>query len=75
MSYNLTDRQKHLLRWVVGQVREGNLTEEFSVSWFTGGFNLHPFSGDKGDLPKFSKGSLDALEAAGVLLVDRRILV
>ena len=33
--YNLTSGQKELLRWLVQQVRDGNLQEEFTVIWVT----------------------------------------
>jgi hypothetical protein len=75
MNYNLTERQQDLLSWIVQQVREGNLGEEFHVSWYMGGFDLHPYTGDDNDRPEFSRGALDALEASGVLLIERRTRV
>ena len=35
--YNLTDSQKDLLRWMVREIREGNMPEEFYVFWDIGG--------------------------------------
>jgi hypothetical protein len=29
MTYNLTESQKELARWIVGEVRAGRLTESF----------------------------------------------
>lgn len=66
MGYNLTDNQKDLVRWIVQQVRNGNLSEEFTVSWTTGGCMLQGLKG--GEHPKISKGMLDALSSVGMLV-------
>jgi len=70
--YNLTDSQKDLLRWLVQQVRNGNLPEEFLIIWvrdnkviipdFKGGSNV--------DIPNLTKGAIDALTTAGLILCD-----
>ena len=65
MSYNLTEKQKDLLRWVVQQVRDENLPEEFYVVWITDGGQIHDFSGEH---PQITKGTLDALASAELLL-------
>jgi predicted transcriptional regulator len=64
MSYNLTETQKDLMRWIVQQVRAGKLSEEFSVSWWRGA----RIRGFEGDLPAtMTKGILDALAGAELL--------
>lgn len=65
MGYNLTDRQEHLLRWLVQQIRDGQLPEEFNVAWLHGGANILQF---KGEHPEITKGALDALANADLLL-------
>jgi hypothetical protein len=72
MSYNLTDNQKDLLRWIVQQVRDGNLPEEFLVAWVMGGrgYLIFEYRGEEDDLPDITPGLLDALAAADVLLSD-----
>jgi hypothetical protein len=34
--YNLTDDQKELTKWLVQNVRDGNLDKEFTIVWFNG---------------------------------------
>lgn len=65
MGYNLTERQKDLLRWVVQQVRAEKLPEEFYVVWAMEGGLI---SGSAGRHPELTKGTLDALANAGLLL-------
>jgi hypothetical protein len=65
MGYNLTDKQKDLLRWMVQQVRAGNLPEEFYVVWAMEGGLI---SGFVGKHPVITRGALDALANAGLLL-------
>jgi len=65
MGYNLTEKQKDLLRWVVQQVRDENLPEEFYVVWITDGGEIHAF---RGEHPQITKGTLDALASAELLL-------
>jgi hypothetical protein len=70
--YNLTDSQRDLLRWLVQQVRDGKLKEEFNISWldsvkvFISGFA----GGASVKIPNLSKGALDALVAAGLILCE-----
>jgi len=65
MEYNLTDKQKDLLRWLVQQARAGNLSEEFHVVWI---MDSGEISGFRGDHPEITKGMLDALHNAELLL-------
>jgi hypothetical protein len=65
LSYSLTERQQDLLRWLVGQINEHNLPEEFRVFWEVGGASIGEF---KGQHPEITKGMLDALNNAGLLL-------
>ncbi len=68
MGYNLTDQQKKLLKWIVQEVREGNLSEEFSVAWTFGGCVLADYEGDPSNVPKITPALLDALAEAGMIL-------
>ena len=67
MSYNLTANQQELLRWIVQQVRDGNLSEEFTVTWKFGGVGFQGFK--SGEHPEVTRGMLDAL-AADKMLID-----
>ncbi len=74
MSYRLTENQKSLASWIVHQVLDGKLQEEFLVIWIppeVGG----PGSGlMRGTIakcpghPSITPGMLDALAEAGLLL-------
>jgi hypothetical protein len=66
MSYNLTSNQQGLLRWMVEQVRNGSLPEEFTITWIIGGLKVGDLQGN--GLPAIGPGMLDALAAAGVLI-------
>ena len=37
MNYNLTSKQRDLLKDIVEEVRAGNLEDEFYVAWLMGG--------------------------------------
>jgi hypothetical protein len=37
MDYNLTDKQKAVITWLVEANRKGELDGEFSLAWYTGG--------------------------------------
>jgi hypothetical protein len=58
--YNLTESQKSILCWLVTQVLEDNLTEEFNVSWFDGGFHILELKTRK-DVPRITRIMLDDL--------------
>jgi hypothetical protein len=68
VSYNLTDPQKNLLRWIVQENRAGRLTDEFRVHWLEelGGLILE-YQVQEG-YPEITAGALDALEANGLLI-------
>jgi len=62
--YNLTDSQKDLLRWMVREIREGNMPEEFYVFWDIGGdAHLH-WEGSEGfhKYQGITRAKLNALE-------------
>ena len=65
MAYNLTDKQKNLLRWIVTAVRNSSLEEEFMVVWVHGGGHIENYRGER---PELTSGSLDALQSSGMLL-------
>lgn len=71
MSYNLTENQKDILRWIVTKVRGDELSEEFQVIWVleSNGFILNGYKGDKAELPKISTTTLDALAEAKLIRV------
>src|SRR3972149_5684920 len=72
--YNLTNSQKDLLRWLVQEVREEKLPEEFSITWLSEGkVSISEWKGKgkcEDDIPTVRRGALDALAAAGLLLCD-----
>ncbi len=37
MDYNLTDKQKAVITWLVEANRNGELDDEFSMAWYLGG--------------------------------------
>jgi hypothetical protein len=74
MSYNLTESQKDLARWIVEQVRDGELEEDFTVVWTPpeiggpGSGSVHGSIFECPGHPKITPGLLDALAQAGLLL-------
>lgn len=67
MNNVLTENQKALAEWMVLAVREGRIAEEFMVSWISGeGIILSA----QGKHPTITKGVLDALAAAGLIVTD-----
>jgi hypothetical protein len=66
MSYNLTDNQKDVARWLVYQISNGDLKEEFQIFWGFGGSSIPGFKGEVH--PGMTQGSLDALASAGILI-------
>ena len=41
MDYNLTDKQKAVITWLVEAKRKGELDDEFSIAWYTGEGNYY----------------------------------
>jgi len=70
MKYNLTDSQKELLRWLVQQIRDSRLAEEFYVLWAQQRGEICDFPGDH---PEITRGMLDALADAGLILCDANL--
>lgn len=70
--YNLTTNQKEMLKWIVKNVREANLDEEFSfVRTLDGGYVFnYGCKREFGSLPNLSVGHLKALMESGLLLVS-----
>jgi hypothetical protein len=74
MDYNLTENQKSLARWIIQQVRNGKLQEEFLVIWMPpeiGGPDsglVHGIIGECPGHPEVTPGLLDALAEAELLL-------
>jgi hypothetical protein len=69
MHYSdLTENQKDLARWFEKQISGGDLPEEFVISWISE--ERVEISGFRGKPPAISKGMLDALAAAELLICD-----
>jgi hypothetical protein len=68
MNYNLTENQKELLRWIIGEIRAGNLDEEFRVVWADRGPILVGYHGISSEIPKMTEGALTALANEALLL-------
>jgi len=59
MDLNLTSEQKDLIRWLVQQVKDGKLSQEFTVTWRTG---WSPLIADfEDDTSQITKGRLKIL--------------
>ena len=71
MSYNLTESQKDLVRWLVQEVRAERLSDEFWVYWVSerGGFIGEYEGGDKHH--SLTQGALDALTISGLIHSER----
>ena len=70
MAYGLTGGQQELVRWLVGAVRDGRMREEFLVSWLQ---DVGVIMDVGGQHPEVTKGALDALEAAGIIVAEANI--
>jgi hypothetical protein len=72
--YNLTEKQKDLLRWLVEQVRADRLPEEFYLIWTGNGGAIISTPNDlEDDRPSnIAKGALQALEAEDLIHQDIR---
>jgi hypothetical protein len=67
-TYTLTDNQKELLKWFVGEVRAGNLDgDDFLIGWDYEGVGLGEYTGT-GDIPEIKKPVLEALEKNDCLI-------
>jgi hypothetical protein len=67
LGYNLTDRQKELLRLLVGKVRSRAASEPFLRIGARDGYSLHPHGGEAFDIGTWGLGDLDALVDADLL--------
>ena len=73
MEYNLTDKQKSVITWLVEANRKGELDDEFSVAWYTGGGQvLLGRNGvqPSGEQPEITPGMLNALESEGLIIQE-----
>jgi hypothetical protein len=68
MSYNLTEAQRDLIRWIIQEVRERNLSEEFIVLWIDDEGKISKNYYQPNNHPTITKGMLDALVAAELLI-------
>ncbi len=70
MSYNLTESQKNLARWLAQKAEADELPEEFWVHWISeGGGFIGDYEGED-DRPPVSQGALDALTASDLILSE-----
>jgi uncharacterized protein (TIGR02391 family) len=67
--YNLTDTQKDLLRWIICQIRERRMPEEFYVFWDIDGMPHVHWNGSEGfrECEEMTRDKLEALEAEHLL--------
>lgn len=70
MSYNLTDRQKTLLRWMVEHVRAGKLEEEFVVTETFNGWEIVGYDNVNDIPPGITENTLRALYQNALLLIE-----
>lgn len=67
-SWNLTETQKKLLRWLVQEVRSNNLSEEnIWFVWSHSGTSLVGYKGNHDDIPHVEEITLNALTKSGCL--------
>lgn len=79
--YNLTDNQKKVAKWLVKNVRDGKLNEEFSIQWADipteAGlqFWILNYNGTEQELKDIciTKGSLNALVKDNLLQTERSV--
>jgi len=61
MNYNLTDKQKDLLRWIVDQIRSGRLEEEFHITFTNRGAIVYEWRHEDQPGPEITLPMLEAL--------------
>jgi hypothetical protein len=65
-AMNLTETQKRILRWLVEEVRVGNLDEEeIWFAWTFNGTSLVGYKGNPRNIPEVKTTTLDALQSSG----------
>lgn len=73
MAFKLTEPQKNVVRWIVEDIRNGYLAEEFNVQWYMGGFDVvcmydEVKQGSSWDEPpELTPHILNVLEKAGMI--------
>jgi hypothetical protein len=70
-EYNLTEKPKSALRWMVQENRTGELDEEFTVLWVMGPNRcliLSSSGKQPAETPELTPGILDALAEAGLII-------
>jgi len=72
-AMNLNETQKRVLRWLVKEVREGNLDEEEIWFTWTRVTSIGGYKGDPRNIPQAKTTTLDALEIGDYLICDRSI--
>jgi hypothetical protein len=69
--YNLTENQKKLIKWIVQEISNGNLDEEFRITRTQAGLSIAQYRGE-GEQPIISDGILDALATEGLIIRSRQ---
>ncbi len=73
-TYNLTDNQKQVIKYIVEEIEKNNLSEEFIVSWNFEGTKIFPGNGkerinlEKNSQINISRGVLEALKEAQMIV-------
>lgn len=72
-KYNLTEKQSEMLHWIVQNVRDGKLDEEFTFVYLNNG-RIRFMGGTSKVIPNppfLSEGTLNALMASSLILVNK----
>jgi hypothetical protein len=76
MEYNLTDKQRAVITWMVEANRRGELADEFSVFWVMELDRAEIMNPDgtpvADEMPAITPGTLDRLHAEGLIQQDIR---
>jgi hypothetical protein len=73
LEYNLTEKQKRAVTWMVEANRNGELDEEFSALWVSAPTPIimgSDGSQPSGEIPAITHGVLDALASEGLITQD-----
>jgi len=72
MNYNLTEKQKKLIEWIVQKTRNNELEEGFIIIWGLRSDQplIQGYSGNKNEIPQITIGFVDALATEKMLMVN-----
>lgn len=66
-SYNLTDNQKKIVIWIIQEIRNQNLPEEFIICFTLSGVGISDYRSQL-PAPDISSGALEALDKADLII-------